>query len=286
MTDTHLQYLQQWIGRRESRAELLAPAAAGLLAATLDAPDLPMQHGETLPPAFHWLYFPPICRQAELGPDGHPPRGELLPPIELPRRMWAASRIDFVRPLTIGQTARRVSEIADVVLKQGRTGPLAFVKLRHLISDDCGRVAIEELQEIVYRDRPQPGQAAPPPVAAPADPAWCAEVRPDPVLLFRYSALTFNAHRIHYDRDYAVGVEGYPALVVQGPLIATLLLDRLRRELPQARLRRFEFRAVRPAYVDATLHLCGRPQADGETVRLWCRDSSGALCMDAHAVIE
>jgi 3-methylfumaryl-CoA hydratase len=169
-----------------------------------------------------------MARHSEIGPDGHPKRGGFLPPVPLPRRMWAGSRLTFVQPVRVGDALTRESRILDVSGKEGRTGHLVFVTVRHDYSLASG-LAITEEHDIVYRDNPQPGQPAPKPTPAPTDSQFSREIVPDPVLLFRYSALTFNGHRIHYDRSYVTEVEGYPGLIVHGPLIATLLLDLLRR---------------------------------------------------------
>jgi 3-methylfumaryl-CoA hydratase len=179
----------------------------------------------------------------------------------------------------VGEAMTRVSRIVDVKLKQGRTGALVFVLVRHEIGNAEG-VAITEEHDIVYRAHPADGEPAVAPIAAPADFAWRRTIRPDEVLLFRYSALTFNGHRIHYDRRYATEVEGYPGLVVHGPLIATLLLDLLRRSLPHANVARFQFRAVSPLFDGAPFAVCGKP-VDGGPVRLWAQNAGGALAMDA-----
>ena len=225
--------LRSWIGRSETQVDVAAAVPPRALAATLDRDDPPSQPGAALPPCWHWLYFLPLARQSQIGADGHPQRGGFLPPVPLPRRMWAGSRIGLHAPLRLGQALSRTSRIGDVRLKQGKTGPLVFVSVHHEIHAD-GVLAVDEQQDIVYREAPPPGEAPPAGLPAPADAQWMRRIEPDAVLLFRYSALTFNGHRIHYDRRYATGVEGYPGLVVHGPLIATLLLDLLRRELPGA----------------------------------------------------
>jgi 3-methylfumaryl-CoA hydratase len=227
-----------------------------------------------------------LYRQSEVGPDGHAKRGGFLPPIALPRRMWAGSQFEFHRPLRIGDAITRRSTIADVTEKSGRTGRLVFVKVRHDVRrrDDADN-ALTEFHDIVYREAPKPDDVAPPPKSAPAAAAWRRHWVPDDVLLFRYSALTFNGHRIHYDRRYVTEVEGYPGLIVHGPLIATLLLDLLRYERPDATVTRYEFRAVRPLFDVHPFDVCGEPQPDGKTVRLWARDHEGYLAMDATAVI-
>lgn len=278
-----IDHLRQWIGRTEQLHDQVTAAPLRALTATLDRDDAPQAPGAPIPPLWHWLYFLPAAPQSELGPDGHPQRGGFLPPVPLPRRMWAGSQLVFHRPLRVGQALVRSSHIADVRLKEGRTGPLVFVNVDHRVEAD-GELAIEERHDIVYRDMPAPGEVPPPPVAATAEAAWVRRIAPDDVLLFRYSALTFNGHRIHYDRRYVTEVEGYPGLVVHGPLIATLLLDLLRRHRPEAPVRQFSFRAMKPTFDIASFEVCGAPQADG-TVHLWARDAEGHLTMDARATL-
>ena len=274
-------HLRTWIGRTESVHDQATRVPLQALSATLDREESTFGPGSAVPPCWHWLYFLPVHRQSELGPDGHARRGGFLPPVPLPRRMWAGSRIEFLSPVRAGQNLRRDSRIADVRLKEGRNGPLVFVQVHHDIHAE-GQHAIHEEHDIVYRDLPQPGEAVPPGVLAPKDASWTREIVPDDVLLFRYSALTFNGHRIHYDRRYVTEVEGYPGLVVHGPLIATLLLDLLRRELPAAQVRRFEFKAMKPLFDTAPLRLCGRLEGDS-TVKLWAVTPEGHLAMDARA---
>ena len=276
-----------WIGKTESATDDITATPYAALSATLDrAPERPPP-GTPLPPLWHWLYFLPVHLQSEIGPDGHAKRGGFLPPVPLPRRMWAGSELEFHRPLSIGDRATRVSTIVDVRDKAGRSGPLVFVNVCHeLRAGIQAEPAIVEHHHIVYRDTPKPDDVATPPKAAPAQQRWGRRVRPDDVLLFRYSALTFNGHRIHYDRKYATEVEGYPGLIVHGPLIATLLLDLLRRTLPDAAVRRFEFRAVRPLFDIHPFELAGEPSTDGASVRLWAKDHEGWLAMDATAEID
>lgn len=274
--------LQSWVGRSETAVDRIAPGTAAMLAATLDLEVAPAD-GDPLPPLWHWLGFLPRTRHAELGTDGHAHRGGFLPPVPLPRRMWAGSRCNFAQPLHVGERLERVSTIRNVVHKHGRSGALVFVTVEHAIHGEQGLAVVEE-HDIVYREAAQPGAPAAMPKPAPHDPAWSRAVVPDPVLLFRYSALTFNGHRIHYDRRYTTKVEGYPGLVVHGPLQATLLLDLLRREQPDATVSRFAFRALRPVFDTAPFRVCGRPQTDGN-VRLWIADHDHALAMDATATL-
>jgi len=278
--------LQAWQGRSETFADEITAAPVRGLAATLDRDDPPPIPGSRLPELWHWLYFLPHHRQSEIGPDGHPRRGGFLPPVPLPRRMWAGGRLSWEagNPLTVGDAARRISTIVSVDHKAGRSGELVFVLVRHEIHNARG-LALTEEHDIVYRAAPVPGDVPAQPTPAPKDAAFSRGVAPDDVLLFRYSALTFNGHRIHYDRRYVTEVEGYPGLVVHGPLIATLLVDLLRREMPQARLSRFEFRAVRPIFDVTAFRVHGRPDADGKTVHLWAEDADGWLAMRATATL-
>jgi len=278
---------QDWVGRSESRTDTVAAAPVRMLAGALDRDDPAPGAGDPLPPLWHWLSFLPAPRASETGVDGHPKRGGFLPPVDLPRRMWAGSRLEWEpgNTLRIGDAMQRRSEIVAVKRKEGRSGVLVFVTVRHCLSNGHG-LAVTEEQDLVYRDAPRPGDPAPAPVAEPRDASWRRDVTPDEVMLFRYSALTFNGHRIHYDRPYATAVEGYPGLVVHGPLQATLLTDLLRREASHARLRRFSFQAQRPAFDGRPLGVRGRPAGDGRSVELWTEDHEGWLCMKASAEIE
>lgn len=278
-----IDHLRTWVNRTETVTDLVTPAPLNALSATLDRDDPPVAKESTVPPCWHWLYFLPYVKQSEIGPDGHPHRGGFLPAVPLPRRMWAGSQIAFHAPLQIGQSISRTSRIVDVSMKQGRTGPLVFVKVDHEITTE-GRLAISERHDIVYRDLPAHGEPAPTFAEAPKGAMWSRRIVPDDVLLFRYSALTFNGHRIHYDRRYVTEVEGYPGLIVHGPLIATLLLDLLRRSLPQAQVMTFSFRAVKPLFDIAPFDVCGR-MVDEKTVQLWSKDAAGHLTMDAKATL-
>jgi 3-methylfumaryl-CoA hydratase len=280
----NIDHLREWQGRTESRPDVITLTPVAALSATLDREDPSPRAGDALPPLWHWLFFLPIYRQSELGNDGHPSRGGFLPPVPLPRRMWAGGRLQFHHPLRVGDAVSRISTIVDVNRKEGRSGPLVFVLVRHEIRNAAG-VALTEEHDIVYRDNPGPGETVPKSQAAPGDHAWAREIRPDTVLLFRFSALTFNGHRIHYDRPYVTEVEGYPGVVVHGPLIAMLLMDLVRRNLPEARVARFAYRAVRPLFDTAPFSVCGKVEADGKTVKLWAIDAAGWLAMDASATL-
>ena len=275
--------LQQWVGKTETVGARVNATTANALAATLDRPDH-FEAGAGLPPLWHWAYFWHAAPQSELGPDGHPQRGGFLPPVPLPRRMWAGGRLTFGRPLQVEGQATRTSRVASVAAKNGSTGQLVFVTVRHELAQD-GNLCVTEEHDIVYRDLPQPGAPVPAPKMAPLDAAWSRTITPDPVLLFRYSALTFNGHRIHYDRSYVTEVEGYPGLIVHGPLIATLLADLLQRNMPQARMASFSFRAVGSLFDIEPFTVCGSPDPDGRTVRLWAQNMRGELAMQAEALL-
>lgn len=281
-----LAHLQTWTGRTETLTDSITAAPVSGLSATLDRDDAAPVPGTALAPLWHWLYFLPQVRHSGLGPDGHPARGGFLPPVPLPRRMWAGGRLRWEEnnPLVVGDAVQRVSRIESVTHKSGRTGDLVFVLVKHEISNARG-LALTEEHDIVYRAAPQPGDPVPPPTAADTGAPWQRTITPDDVLLFRYSALTFNGHRIHYDRQYVTQVEGYPGLIVHGPLIATLLVDLVRRHVPDARLKSFQFKAVRPTFDLHPFGLNGAPAADGKTVRLWGNDHEGFLTMQGSAAL-
>lgn len=279
--------LARWIGRSETACDTIGATPVRALQATLDHPAIDVAPGMPLPPLWHWLYFLPLHRQSEIGADGHAKRGGFMPDVALPRRMWAASAFEFRTPLRVGDRVERTSTIDDVTEKSGRSGPLVFVRVRHdLRREGDAEPALVELHDVVYREARRPGDAEPAPQAVDEPAAWRRSVVADVPLLFRYSALTLNGHRIHYDRPYATGVEGYPGLVVHGPLIATLLIDLLRREAPAADVASFSFKAVRPTFDGRPLRLNGAPRADGRSVRLWAEDHEGWLTMDANAVLR
>ena len=278
--------LTAWIGRSETVHDTAYATPVVALTATLDHPAIAVEPGTPLPPLWHWLYFLPMHRQSEIGADGHARRGGFLPPVPLPRRMWAGSRFEFRAPIRVGDRMARTSTIDDVTTKEGRTGKLVFVKVRHeLRCNDAADPALVEFHDIVYREAQRADDVPPPPRKAAIGAPWQREIVPDDVLLFRYSALTFNGHRIHYDRRYVTEVEGYPGLIVHGPLIATLLMDLLRRQTPRAAVASFHFKAVRPTFDLHPFHVFGAPQADGKTVRLWAADHEGWLTMDATATL-
>ena len=267
---------REWVGRTETVEDGLSPEHARRAAATFDDAVTGVGAGNPLPPLWQWFYFLPFAAQSALDVDGHPQRGGFLPPIPYPRRMFAGSRMTFHAPLRLGASAVREGTIRDVVMKSGRSGSLAFVTVQYRFTQD-GVLCIEEEQDIVYRE---PGAAvrapdvAPAPV--PADGTWSRTVTPDARLLFRFSALTFNAHRIHYDRPYAESEEGYPGLVVHGPLTAMLLADLVRRHTDRA-IATFAFRGLAPLFDLAPFHLTGAPSGDNVDLFALAPDLAPAL---------
>jgi 3-methylfumaryl-CoA hydratase len=262
--------LQDWIGRTETTHDVASPVPLAGLAALLDRD---MLVGDTVPPLGHWLYFLNRAPQSQIEADGHPRRGGFLPPIPLPRRMWAGSRIEFRSPIAIGAAIEKRSTIAAIEAKTGASGEMIFLTVHHEIAS-AGGVALREEQDVVFRAAPKGGATKPRSPKPMPQPEWRRTLIPDITQLFRFSALTFNAHRIHYDRNYARDVEGYPGLVVQGPYTAMLLMDlALRHGLKPTR---FAFRAQSPHFEGHALSLCG---AGG---RLWSLDESGAVGMTAE----
>jgi 3-methylfumaryl-CoA hydratase len=273
--------LQHWIGKTETSHEQLTPFPSNALATTFNRNDAVYAPGAKLPPLWHWLYFLPLSPLKEAGADGHPERGGFLPPVPLPRRMWAGSRLDFLKPILIGSSLTKISRIKSITQKLGRSGDLVFVTVRHDIADETGPVIGEE-HDIVYRVAARSGATDAASTPAPLGSEWQLQIKPDPVLLFRYSALTFNSHRIHYDLDYVTKVEGYPGLIVHGPLIATLLLEGLQKAHPTAQVKSFSFRAVAPIFHIDRFKVCGK-MTGKNTCALWAEKADGSLCMDATA---
>jgi len=277
-------HLRDWVGRSEQYVERIHAFPSNALAATLDRDDALYQDGTVLPHLWHWLHFLPIFKLSDAGYDGHAALGGFLPPVPLPRRMWAGSRFRFHHPLRIGQDLTKTSTVRRVDHKSGRSGDLVFVTVAHSVANSDG-IGIDEEHDIVYRQPPAPDAPAPTPKMAPDHSDFHRDIVPNPMLLFRYSALTFNGHRIHYDQPFCITTEGYGGLVVHGPLLATLLMDLLRRQFPDAWVDTFEFRAMAPVFDTNTFSVHGAAQSDG-SFRLWVRRDDGALAMDATATVK
>ena len=280
-----LENLRDWIGRTQVMEDLVAPFPVRALIATFDEKDPDPRNGDPLPPLWHWLYFLDAAPQSKIAPDGHAERGDFLPPVPLPRRMWAGSRFSFDgEPLRIGETIARASEIKSVEPKTGSTGSMVFVTVKHTVSGPRGVSFVEE-HDIVYREAAQPGEKPKAPRPAPADATWTKKISPDPVLLFRYSALTFNGHRIHYDQPYVTGAESYPGLIVHGPLLGMLQIELARRAHLDKVVRSFEFRALSPVFSGPAFTVQARHEADGSATT-WVADPKGGLAQQGKAVFR
>jgi 3-methylfumaryl-CoA hydratase len=270
--------LAAWLGRTKEASTVIDPWPAAALTAALGRDDPPAS-GDPLPPFWHQLYARPVVAAAKTGPDGHERLGEFLPAVSNARRMWAGGRLTIDKPLRVGDRLTRTSTIRSIAPKQGRRGPLVFVTVEHRYKTEGGLALVEE-QDIVYR---QGGALAGAPRHREQHGRWQRSWATDPVLLFRYSALTYNGHRIHYDTDYARTVEGYPGLVVHGPMLATLMLDLVRRHLPDRRVAAFAFRAISPLIVGQEVTVHGEPE--GDRVQLWVTGPDLVLAMEGQAKI-
>lgn len=278
----------EWIGQKQRVEDIIDLNRAQAMNATLNVSADTIQHGTALPHLWHWLYFWELMQHEGLSNDGHAKRGGFLPPIQLPRRMWAGGQLEFLHPLNIGANAERQSKIENIENKEGKSGKLSFVTVAHEIVSE-GKCCIREKQTIVYREAAKPSetssgrqkQITPPPTAPIAD--FSREIKPDPLLLFRYSALTFNAHRIHYDRGYVTEDEGYPGLLVHGPLLATLLIQLAGEQFPERRIVGFNFRAVGPTFDFEPFSINGKAPTEDGLIELWIANKAGEICMKATA---
>jgi 3-methylfumaryl-CoA hydratase len=276
-----LDHLRTWIGRTDEASDVVTAQLVKGLRATLFLDIGTPKPGDPAPFTTHWCLAQPVYPADKLGPDGHPARGGFLPPVPLPRRMWAGGQLEFLDTLRVGDEVTRTSKILDVTLKTGSTGSLCFVAVEHLITTPRG-LAIRERQDIVYRDMPTGAQ---PPAPAPATipSAQHRETRfADPVLLFRYSALTFNGHRIHYDRDYVTKVEFYPGLVFHGPMQAALLVEFSAKLHGGKAPKTFSYRGVQPLFDGAEFSVNANDAATGLDV--WTANAAGAPTMKATAI--
>ena len=276
-----LEKLKEWIGETESDIDYVTVPAVHRLAATLDRTDPMPKMGDPLPIGWHQILFPRVVRHSQIGADGHPERGDFLPPVPLPRRMFAGKRTTFHADLHVGDAVRRDSVIKDVVIKQGQTGKMVFVTVGTEITGPRGK-AITEDHDYVYREAAPGGTPPQPPRPAPGKAVWSRALTPDPVMLFRYSALTFNGHRIHYDMPYVTQVEGYPGLVMNGGL-TTLLAFELARTHASTPIRYISSRNVRALFANQPITLGGEPSVDNRTAKLWALNPDGALALTAEA---
>jgi 3-methylfumaryl-CoA hydratase len=275
-----LDHLRQWIGRSTEASDTVTAQLVRGLRATLFLDIGAPKAGDAAPHTVHWCLAQPVAPMSELGPDGHPARGGFLPPVPLPRRMWAGGELELLDTLRVGDEATRTSTISDVTMKTGSTGTLCFVAVKHVISTARG-VAIRERQDIVYRDVPTGAQPPAKPSAAPPAAAHRETHMADPVLLFRYSALTFNGHRIHYDRDYVTKVEGYPGLIFHGPMQAALLVEYAARLHGGAAPKKFTYRGVQPLFDGSEFSVNANENDAG--MELWTANSAGQRTMKANA---
>jgi 3-methylfumaryl-CoA hydratase len=281
---TDLNHLRSWVGRKESVEDEITAWPVRAMTATLDRNDPAPARGEPIALGWHWFYFLEAKPASELANDGHAKRGGFLPPVPLSRRMWAGGRIEFRRALRMGESARRDSEIVSVEPKHGKSGDLVFVSVRHTIVGSGEVTAVEE-QDIVYREEAKPGESQPPGKTAPAQAAWKRSLVGDPVLLFRYSALLFNAHRIHYDLPYVLEEEHYPGLIVHGPLQATLLLELCRWNSSRP-VKQFDYRAMSPVFHTETFSVNGNPSPDGSSAEVWTANEKGSIAMHAKVKFD
>ncbi len=273
------QPVDTWIGRSETRNDVLRSEPARFMQATLGR-DATLKDGDGLPPLWHWLYFLEAKPLGELGRDGHAKKGGFLPPVALPRRMWAGGRFQFHTPLQLGQPTVKRSTIKNISEKQGRSGSLCFVTVQHELFQPDGTLAVTEEHDLVYREDPHPDAPKPVPAQAPAEAHVSEQINPSQVMLFRYSALTFNGHRVHYDVDYARETEGYDGLVFHGPLTATLLVGLAQKTVGKPP-KTFEFRGLAPLAGMDPFHIEG--SREGGTMQLWARRSDGTKAMQATA---
>lgn len=275
-----LEHLRAWIGKKKTHDDIATAWPVAALAATLDRREAEPAPGTAIPPGWHWLYFLETTPASELGPDGHAKRGGFLPPVELPRRMWAGGRLEFRAPIRVGDAMLRESEIVSVEPKQGKSGGLVFVTVRHTITCE-NTIAVVEEHDIVYREAAKPGKSQALGKPAPREATWRRAIVADPVLLFRFSALIFNAHRIHYDIDYC-REEGYPGLIVHGPLQTILVLDLCRRNDSRP-VKRLDYRSLSPVFHGERLTVNGEPDASGAKAQLWTANAAGNYAMTATA---
>lgn len=279
-----MQKFSEWIGNKKITEDRCEERSIHMLQTLFNKKDQPVTE---MPHLFHWMNFLHVVNQSEIAADGHPKKGGFLPPIPFPRRMWAGSRLEFIQPILVGQELRRVSEISDIQFKQGKNGDLYFVTLNHLIYAN-NILVIKEEQDIVYKQETpsshEKATVSTTPEKNQLNYSFKKQYSVDTTALFRYSALTFNGHKIHYDRPYATQVEGYPGLVVHGPLLATLLMQTLHDQYPTKKIKSFEFRAIKPVFDFNEFYICGDVQA--QTAELWIEHIDGQIAMKAKVTFQ
>lgn len=282
MSTFDLDYLRTWIGKTRTDEDLISVRHSKLMASTVDYHQSNIRDGDNLPPLWHWTYFLEGVPVSELGLDGHPARGGFMPPVPLPYRMWAGGRVTFIAPVIIGSIVRKESSILKVDYKQGRSGDLVFVTILHEIKSQHGDLLIREEQDIVYKESTAAKVVASTPAIMPVT-QFTKTYTPTSTMLFRYSALTFNGHRIHYDVDYCRNTEGYQNLVIHGPLNATMLAS-FAEEVGGTKLGAFSYQGMSPALLgdSITLHV----SIEKQTITLWATLENGIICMKAEAELQ
>ncbi|MBI3001583.1 MAG: MaoC family dehydratase N-terminal domain-containing protein [Deltaproteobacteria bacterium] len=277
-----LERFKSYIGKKETATDVVTASAMLKFAATLGQENAPMEKGTPIPPGWYGAFFPASHRPSQMRLDGQASGGGIVPPIPLPRRRIGGTRVTFHEPLRIGDEITRVTEIADIRIDEGPNGAMATIVERHSISNSRGLGVVEERDLVMLSEaRAEAASTTLPPV--PAQAAWRQAIEPNPPLLFRFSAIRFNSHRIHYDRDYVTKVEKLPGLVVQSSLISQLMIEMCRKELPARRLASFDFKSLRQIYDTGSFTIAGNPAAGGREAALWALDADGRLAMTATA---
>lgn len=277
-----------WVGKKELRVDNITIASIWGFYNVMDIPTAKPKIGDPIPPGAHWCFFLPYVPMRDVGPDGHPKRGDFMPdPKGLPRRMFAGSDLIFFKDLCVGDTVERQQKIVSVTQKMGKTGKLLFVKVEEEYSTN-GEIALLQKNDIVYREPPKKNkQNLPKSKVAKKKPVWERSIKTNPTMLFKYSAITLNGHRIHYDYPYAVEEEGYPDLVVHGPLTATILMDLCTREKPEKKLKSFCFRAIAPIFCNELFAVKAEPRnLDCSEWDMWAENTNGHICMTAQAIFD
>lgn len=283
MIEVPIKELQNWVGRSEIVEDVISLSAVANLSATVGRDPGELQYGDPLPPCWHWLFFNRGADPKNLRVDGTFANSDYMPPISSPRRMWAGNKIKTDKSLTIGSSAKRITTIEEIIEKRGSSGRLIFLRERTEVADD-NHGSLIDWRTLVFRDEAVKSERQKH-NPAPTTGIWLRKINPDHILLFRYSALTFNSHRIHYDQEYTKNVEGYPELLVHAPLTATLLLDLLRQEMPSSEVKEINLTAMAPIFANNSFSVNGMPSEDGKTIQLWAMTKDGNLAMKADVLL-